>query len=104
VPAIRALIASWRGQGGVISTIDVSERLHEEHERKLNRWLYGEEPKEISPLPDFYKQLQESFGEIARTGGGTSVRIDQDDVLVRQLLVLAFGKEWEKEVARVGRH
>ena len=104
VPAIRALIASWRGQSGVISTIDVSERLHEEHERKLNRWLYGEEPKEISPLPDFYKQLQESFGEIARTGGGTSVRIDQDDVLVRQLLVLAFGKEWEKEVARVGRH
>jgi len=69
----------------------------------LNRWLYGEEPKEISPLPDFYKQLQQSFGEIARGGGGTSVRIDQDDLLMRQLLVLAFGKEWEKEVARVGR-
>jgi hypothetical protein len=103
VPAIRALVASWRAQGGVINTIDVSERLHEQHERKLNRWLYGEEPKEISPLPDFYKQLQQSFGEIARTGGGTSVRIDQDDLLMRQLLVLAFGKEWEKEVARVGR-
>lgn len=103
LPAIRSLVASWRAQGGVISTIDVSERLHEEHERKLSRWLYGEEPKEISPLPDFYEQLQESYGEIARAGGGTSVRIDQDDVLMRQLLVLAFGKEWEKEVARVGR-
>ena len=103
VPAIRTLVASWRAQGGVINTIDVSERLHEEHERKLARWLYGEELKEISPLPDFYKQLQESYGEIARSGGGTSVRIDQDDLLMRQLLVLAFGKQWEKEVARVGR-
>jgi hypothetical protein len=103
VPAIRTLVASWRSGGGVISTIDVSERLHEEHERKLNRWLYGEEAKEISPLPDFYRQLQESYGEIARGGGGTSVTIDQDDVLVRQLLVLAFGSKWEKEVARVGR-
>jgi hypothetical protein len=103
VPAIRTLVASWRGAGGVISTIDVSERLHEEHERKLNRWLYGQELTEVSPLPDFYKQLQDSFGEIARSGGGTSVRIDQDDLLVRQLLVLAFGKQWEKDVARVGR-
>jgi hypothetical protein len=103
VPAIRTLVATWHGQGGVINTIDVSERLHEEHERKLNLWLYGEEPKEISPLPDFYKQLQESYGEIAYNGGGTSVRIDQDDLLMRQLLVLAFGKQWEKEVARVGR-
>jgi hypothetical protein len=103
VPAIRTLVATWHSQGGVINTIDVSERLHEEHERKLNRWLYGEEPKEISPLPEFYKQLQQSYGEIAYNGGGTSVRIDQDDLLMRQLLVLAFGKQWEKEVARVGR-
>jgi hypothetical protein len=102
-PAIRTLVASWRNAGGVISTIDVSERLHEEHERKLNKWLYGEELKEVSPLPDFYRQLQESYGEIARAGGGTSVTIDQDDLLVRQLLVLAFGSQWEKEVARVGR-
>jgi hypothetical protein len=103
VPSIRTLVASWHAAGGVISTIDVSERLHEEHERKLNRWLYGEELKEVTTLPDFYKQVQESYGEIARGGGGTSVRIDQDDLLVRQLLVLAFGKQWEKEVARVGR-
>jgi hypothetical protein len=103
VPAIRSLVASWRGSGGVVSTIDVSERLHEEHERRLARWLYGEEVKEISPLPDFYRQLQQSYGEIARGGGGTSVRIDQDDVLMRQLLVLAFGSQWEKDVARAGR-
>jgi hypothetical protein len=103
VPAIRTLVAEWRGRNGVISTIDVSERLHQEHERKLNRWLYGTELEEVSPLPDFYQQLQQSFGEIARAGGGTSVTIDQDDVLMRQLLVLAFGKQWEKEVARAGR-
>jgi hypothetical protein len=103
VPAIKALIVSWRSGGGVVSTIDVSERLHEEHERRLAKWLYGEEPTAISALPDFYRQLQQSYGEIARSGGGTSVRIDQDDVLMRQLLVLAFGSQWEKDVARVGR-
>jgi hypothetical protein len=103
VPAIRQLITTWRAGGGVVSTIDVSERLHEEHERRLAKWLYGEEPTEISALPDFYRQLQQSYGEIARSGGGTSVRIDQDDLLMRQLLVLAFGSQWEKDVARVGR-
>ena len=36
MPQIRQVVADWRGQGGVISTIDVSQRLHEQHEKKLN--------------------------------------------------------------------
>ena len=65
VPAIRSMVADWHARGGVVSTIDVSLRLHEEHERKLHRWLYGDELKEVSPLPDFYKQLQDSFNDIS---------------------------------------
>src|SRR5712692_6136113 len=42
VPTIRKLVAEWHAKGGVISTIDVSLRLHEEHERMMHRWLYGE--------------------------------------------------------------
>jgi hypothetical protein len=103
LPAIKKLIADWQARGGVVSTIDVSLLLHEEHERKLYRWLHGEEPKEISPLPDFYKEVEQSFGDIAREGGGEMIAVGQQDALVRHLLVLTFGPKWEKDVARIAR-
>jgi hypothetical protein len=103
VPAIKQLIAEWRGKGGVISTIDVSLRLHEEHERMMHRWLYGEELKEVSPLPDFYKELTDSFSEIARSGGGDFLSLAQNQAIVRHLLVLTFGPKWDKDVARIAR-
>jgi von Willebrand factor type A domain len=104
VPALRNLVAQWQAEGGVVSTIDVSLRLHEEHERKLHRWLYGDELKTVSPLPDFYKQVQESFEDISRRGGGESIALGQDQALVRYLLVLTFGQQWEKDVSRVARN
>jgi hypothetical protein len=103
VPAVRRLVEEWRSKGGVVSTIDVSHVLHEEHERKLYRWLHGEDPKEISPLPDFYKDVQQSFTEIARTGGGEMIAMNETPTLVRHLLVLTFGPRWEKDVSRIAR-
>jgi hypothetical protein len=100
---IRGLIDQWRAQGGVVSTIDVSAVLHEEHERKLHRWLYGEEVQEVSPLPEFYKQLQTDFGDMAREGGGEMIALGQSGALMRHLLVLTFGKNWEKDVSKVAR-
>ncbi|TMA38444.1 MAG: VWA domain-containing protein [Deltaproteobacteria bacterium] len=103
VPVVRKLVTEWHAKGGVISTIDVSLRLHEEHERMMHRWLYGEELKQVSPLPAFYKELTDSFGEIAHQGGGELLTLGQDTALVRHLLVLAFGPQWEKDVARIAR-
>jgi von Willebrand factor type A domain len=103
VPAIRALAEQWRAKGGVISTIDVSERLHEEHERKLYKWLYGEDLKKVSPLPAFYAQVRESYDDIARRGGGESVALGQEKVLAQHLLALAFGPQWKKDITRIGR-
>jgi hypothetical protein len=103
LPAIRSLIADWRARNGFVSTIDVSYPLHAEHERRLHRWLYGEGPKTITPLPDFYKELQQSFHEISKQGGGTDVALGEETALVRNVLVLAFGTQWEKEVGRVAR-
>ena len=101
--AIRSLIADWRARNGFVSTIDVSYPLHAEHERQLHRWLYGDELKEITPLPDFYKELQASFHEISHQGGGTDVALGEEAALVRSVLVLAFGSQWEKDVGRVTR-
>ena len=90
-------------QNGFVSTIDVSYPLHAEHERKLHRWLYGDELKEVSPLPDFYVELQESFRDIAKQGGGADVKLGDDAALVNNVLVLAFGTQWKNEVGRVAR-
>jgi hypothetical protein len=103
VPAIRTLIEQWHARGGVVSAIDVSAVLHAEHERKLHRWLYGEELQQVSPLPDFYHQVQESYGEIAHEGGGQMIAMDDQGALVRHLLTLTFGDRWEKDVARIAR-
>jgi hypothetical protein len=102
-PVIRRLVDEWHARGGVISTIDVSRLLHEEHEKKLHRWLYGEELKEATPLPEFYRQVQESFAALAREGGGEMVSLEDSNALVRQLLVLTFGPRWEKDMARIAR-
>jgi hypothetical protein len=88
---------------GTISTIDVTERLHEEHERRIHRWLYGGELEEISPLPDFYAEVQESYREIAGAGGGDMLTLAGDQALVRHLLVLTFGTKWKEELARIAR-
>ena len=103
MPALRQLVSQWQAQGGVVSAIDVSQRLHEEHERKIHRWLYGDELQTVSPLPDFYKQVQSSYSDISRLGGGESIALGQDQALVRYLLVLTFGQQWEKDVSRVAR-
>jgi hypothetical protein len=101
--AIRTLIADWRGRGGVLSTIDVSKLLHDEHERKLHRWLYGEELAETTPLPEFYEQLRASYDEMAREGGGEMISMAQNARLVQHLLTLTFGPHWERDVARIAR-
>jgi hypothetical protein len=104
--AIRQLVSEWRGKGGVVSTVDVSWPLHVEYERKLHRSLYGEELKEPTPLPAFYETLRDSYREIARTGGGEMIAMGQDHEsapLVRHLLVLTFGPQWQKDVNRMAR-
>ena len=103
VPTIRRLVEDWRNRGGVVSTIDVSQLLHEEHERRTYHWLYGEDPKVISPLPEFYQAVRDSFGEIAHEGGGEMLSLGQDTALVRHVLVLTFGPRWEKDIARIAR-
>src|SRR5438105_11289519 len=103
VAAIHKLIADWRAKGGVVSTIDVSLMLHEECERQMARWLHNEDLKEVSPLPDFYKEVSASFGEMAQEGGGQMIAMGQQSALVRHLLVLTFGPSWERDVARIAR-
>lgn len=101
--ALLATVQSWHAKGGIVSTIDVSALLHAEHERRMNKWLYGEEPKEISPLPEFYQEVRQSYSELARDGGGDNVALESDKGLARHILVLAFGPEWQKEIGKAAK-
>jgi hypothetical protein len=100
VAALQSLASSFKQRGGIISTIDVSEPAHAEFEKALHRTMYGKEPEKISPLPDFYREIQASLRELARGGGGEMVALGEDAAIMKEIMVVAFGKEWESKVAQ----
>ncbi len=97
---IRALSREFRDAGGVVSAIDVTRRMHEQYQRKISKWLHGEEPSEISPMPEFYGEVRAAFRMIADNGGGDLAQLGSDAELTQQILFFAFGSRWEKEVSR----
>ncbi len=98
--AITALAEEFHAAGGVVSTIDLTKRMHEEYERKFKKWLYGTTPQSVSPLPAFYQEVRDSYREIAEHGGGEMAALGSNEELTEQILAFAFGSRWRKEVAR----
>ncbi len=99
---VRALAAAWRGRGGIISTIDLSQRLHEESYRFFYKSLKGGEPPSYPPMPEHFAQVRTTFGEIARQGGGEMAGVGWDQALAEQVLVFAFGSRWREQVLQAG--
>ncbi len=98
--AIDALAREFNGTGGVLSTIDLTRRMHERYEIRLHTWLYGEPPDKISPLPEFYQEVRRSYRAMANAGGGEMAALGSDEELAEQVLYFAFGSQWQKEVDR----
>jgi len=100
VDDVHKIARNFRQQGGYISTIDVTQRQHDEFDRQLWHSLHGKEPYKPSPLPDFYKEVSRSFGEIAHDGGGELISLDENKALIREVLELTFGSRWKVEMAK----
>lgn len=100
VDAVDDVARQFRSDGGYISTVDVTRRLHEEFDRFMWRSLQGSKPYKPSPMPEYYKQTAGSFQEIAKNGGGEMMSLDQDKALIREVMVLTFGSRWKVEMAR----
>ena len=100
VDDVHKIVRDFHKQGGYISTIDVTKRQHDEFDRSLWRSLHGNEKYQPSPMPEFYKEVARSFGDIARDGGGELISLDQDKALVREVLALTFGSRWKIEMAK----
>lgn len=101
--AVRELAAGFKRQGGIISTIDITQRLHEESYRFFHKSLKGTEPTEFPPPPPHFAQVSAAFGDIARAGGGEMAGVGWDQELTEQVLVFAFGSRWRDEVLASGK-
>lgn len=98
--ATRELVAAFRKEGGYLSAIDVTDRLHIQFNKALWRSLHGDEPFVPGEKPDFYQQVTGTYGDLAEQGGGELVQLADEKKLIRDVLVLTFGSRWKIEMAK----
>src|SRR5579872_2430751 len=96
-------IHGFKNQNGTFNTVDVAAEEHERFEREFWLKVHREEPPKISPLPEFYQQTRAAFKVLANAGGGAMRSLTKDSHINQQVLVLAFGEQWQSQVAAFGR-
>jgi hypothetical protein len=102
LPAVLSLVSNFKARGGIVSTIDITQRLHEEHHRFIHRSIHGTEPTEFPPQPEHHLKVKEVFAEIARAGGGEVASGSFEEKLAEQILVFTFGSKWKNEIQSFG--
>jgi len=95
-----AMLHDFRHNNGTLSVVDVIEEEHVRFEREFWMKEHHEYPKEISPLPQFARQAQSAYKEIAVEGGGSIQRLSHDANIEQQVMILVFGDRWQEEVRR----
>lgn len=97
------LIRQFRGNNGTFNTVDVTAEEHERFERDFWLKVHQSEPPSISPLPAFYQQTRQAFKVMSATGGGAMRSLSKDVHINQQVLILAFGEQWQTQVSAFGR-
>ncbi|MGO9450005.1 MAG: vWA domain-containing protein [Candidatus Binataceae bacterium] len=97
------LIHQFKDENGTFNTVDVAAEEHERFEREFWLKVHREEPPKISPLPEFMQQTQTAFKVLAAAGGGSMKSLTKDTHINQQVLILAFGEQWQNAVAAFGR-
>jgi hypothetical protein len=103
VSNILHLAQNFQAQGGVVSVVDLAEKMHEDFERAIwrtNPSRQSEADFKLSPLPAFYQEFRGTMASIAQAGGGDFIPLGEDKALTRQIIVLTFGSRWQTEMAR----
>jgi len=92
-------VREFRDLNGAVGAIDVTRRLHEEYDR--DQWIAkgSTGSLEVSPMPGFYRETTEAYRQIAGAGGGELLELGAEKELLRQVMVLTFGKRWRVELA-----
>jgi hypothetical protein len=97
------LIHQFKDNNGTFNTVDVAAEEHERFEREFWLKVHREEPPKISPLPEFYQQTRAAYKVLANAGGGTMKSLTKDSHINQQVLILAFGEQWQNAVSAFGR-
>jgi hypothetical protein len=100
---LMALIRGFKINNGTFNTIDVAAEEHERFEREFWLKVHRQEPPSISPLPEFYQQTRQAYKVLAGQGGGAMRSLSKDAHINQQVLILAFGEQWQQQVAAFGR-
>ncbi|MGH7815258.1 MAG: vWA domain-containing protein [Candidatus Binataceae bacterium] len=101
--ALLQLVRHFKSENGTFNTVDVTPQEHERFERAFYEKVHHEEPPKISPLPEFDKQTQASFKVLAHAGGGSMKSLIGKGQVNQQVLILAFGDQWQSQVKEFGR-
>ncbi|HLW70649.1 MAG TPA: vWA domain-containing protein [Candidatus Binataceae bacterium] len=98
-------IRRFRAENGAFNTVDVTR---EEHERFIIEWYAAQgikpPPGAIENMPSFYAQTQAAYQAMAAAGGGVWKSLTKDEHINQQVLILAFGEQWQTEVSAFGRN
>lgn len=98
-------IRRFRAENGVFNTVDVTT---EEHERFVIEWYASQglkpPPDAFRIMPAFYTQTRNAYQSMAAAGGGVWKSLTKDQQINQQVLILAFGNQWQSEVSRFGRN
>jgi len=93
-------IRKFQAENGIFNTVDVTA---EEHERFLVEWYrsIGQRPRN-DPMPNFYFETRRAYQDMASAGGGQWRSLTKDQQINQQVLILAFGPQWQTEVTAFG--
>jgi len=100
---IMSLIREFRANNGTFNTVDVTAEEHERFERDFWLKVHQTEPPFITPLPAFYQQTRQAFKVMSTVGGGAMRSLSKDVHINQQVLILAFGEQWQTQVSAFAR-
>lgn len=96
------LAQRFSAQNGVLSVVDLADKMHEDFEYTLWKQTANmtKEPFKLSPLPGFYKEFRDVMASVAKAGGGEFIPFTEEKALTREVIVAAFGTRWKVEMAK----
>jgi hypothetical protein len=96
-------VRKFREELGNFNTVDVTVEEHERFVEEYYRQIGLPIPPKGSRLPSFYMETQHAYQAMATAGGGQWRSLTRDQQINQQVLILAFGAQWQNEVSAFGR-
>lgn len=97
---LMTLVREFRKDNGAVGAVDVTKRLHEEYDREAWVAQGSKGTFQVTPMPGFYKETTDVYGQITQQGGGELLTLGQEKALLQQVMALTFGTRWRTEMAR----